>query len=103
MVVKECSHKWEDFPKDHNSVCLYCKAIGCTDPDKDPFSEGGLIVIKPGAIVWDEMALREKRNWFHKHRQRIFADIKSLGERKTRLKWDIPSSTWCGLIKRWGV
>ena len=97
------AHKWEDNPHDHNSQCLFCKALGATDPVKDPLGQGELIVIKPPAGEWEEMSLREKRNWNFKHKVRILADVQSLGELRTRRKWDISSSTWFGLMKRWGI
>jgi hypothetical protein len=70
---------------------------------KDPFTEGELIIIKPGAADWDGWTLRGKRNWYHRHRLRLLADIKSIGELNTRRKWDIATSTWCGLMRRWGM
>jgi len=55
MAANGCTkHKWEDDPENHHSMCFYCKAIGCTDPGKDPFGEGELIIIKPGAAEWDQ-------------------------------------------------
>lgn len=98
--LKGCSHKWSECPKTLNYRCTLCDAIGVTDPDKDPLSQNGIMVIRPGKEDLARMSRCEMGRWYRQFKPLILADIGKLGEKKTRQKWGIPSSSWSQLMSR---
>ena len=97
-----CSHKWEERPENLNFVCTMCGAIGAKDPVRDPLSQNGLIVIRPGKEDLANMVHNKMTAWYIEHKAQILADIKRFGELKTRRKWAIPTGSWSMLMKRFG-
>ena len=45
----------------------------------------------------------ELSDYYLQHRDEITADFQRLGNQPTRKKWAIPSSTFQGLLIRWGI
>jgi len=103
MVIKVngCKHLWPEASVDGAYTCLLCSAIATRDLMKDPFKQGELTVIKPGKEDWSKMSNYKRRDWHHRNSQQILSDIQRMGEIKTREKWQMPASTWTGLMKRW--
>lgn len=65
-----------------------------------PSGEQAIQTLKPPG--WDKMGKREKAKWFKEHREAILKDVRELGELKARERWEVGSSTWLGLKRRWG-
>lgn len=45
--------------------------------------------------------LAQRHIYYEEHREEILADINTIGSTEARLKWSVPSATWCGLKRRW--
>jgi hypothetical protein len=100
--LEGCSHKWVEHPETLNYICSMCGAVGARDLAKDPLSQNGILVIRPGKEDLTKMTHHEIRAWYTRHKPLILADIKQLGTKKTRHKWQIPSGTWSKLLLRFG-
>ncbi len=97
--MKGCSHRWQEQKKDQNFVCQICGALGGKDPVKDPLSENGMVILRPGTEDWQGMTLRERSRWYTDHQAQIVACIKAIGGKATRRKWQVPSSTYYRLCQ----
>ena len=99
-----CNHKWKAQPEYDNFVCTHagCGAIGYKDP-RDQFGDGEFIILRPGRDDLAAMDHNQVSRWYTKHRALILADIRQLGETKTRHRWGIPTGTWSKLMKRFNL
>lgn len=47
--------------------------------------------------------LQDIKRYYDENKKWILADLEEMGTKATREKWHIPSGTWTGLRKRWGI
>ena len=45
--------------------------------------------------------LTDMKRYYEQNKEDILSDIKDIGAKKTRKKWQIPAGTFSGLQKRW--
>lgn len=63
---------------------------------------------RPSPVSKEEVSMArkelvEKQKYYQEHQAEIINDLGELGARKCAEKWNIPTSTWYGLRKRWGL
>jgi hypothetical protein len=97
--VLEVSHKNE--PEYIPPVATASKETATNIPEIIPSvseKEGDNMAGKGGGA-----SNHERHVFLETNKAAILADIRSMGQTKARKKWDIASSSWFYLMKRWGV
>lgn len=59
--------------------------------------------IKCIACGWEATTAQERHRFYVEHKEAIIKDIKELGPKATREKWQIPSGTMTGLKSKWRI
>ena len=89
-------------------TCKWCGQV----KQYDPAGHDAPIIIKEGnmgqeeikqpeAVPYKKMSKGELHRFLKANKGKILEDVRLLGQKATRNKWGINSSTWCGLMHRW--